>query len=510
MQDNNNIWDKFNEPNLEGEDWLEPKDSVFQNIEKEIFPQAESKKSRKKFGFIWLISGSLIAFTIGFVLMQYLANPTPNLEVISMSTDIEDSKLTDTQTNHAISSDSKSAVQEQIKKETNTISDEQSQNEIKNKSKLATSKSKINQVTPTKRQSKQISKTDLTYNSIPGQKNQNVNSSVASHSYNKKTSNTSNTIRDQNITSSLVITTEKPNKTVNQGPLFDIILNPLVSKNNELIKIEETAFAPIVMLQNDANEVDQNQSWLRLKYGITQWSFNLNDNYSSALNPADFYSSDASGFNLTFGYGKAINNLVDFNLDFIFNNVSLESGHNSQLTYPLAEEQDQSNSFTLLMATPLGFINSEVEIERVDENITDPQTDFGVGLINEHKITSLGLEPSLNFNLLKFKSFSFGPSAGVGLYYLNEISNQLAQVNSLHDAFESTEFKITDSQQNINRFLTTVNIGAQVEYAVCNKMKLGANANYKLPFQSSFNDQTGFSSTIAQSEIGLFIKYILK
>jgi len=251
------------------------------------------------------------------------------------------------------------------------------------------------------------------------------------------------------------------------------------------------------------------KSWIKSEVAFTQWVFNLNDNYSSALNPADFYHFEARGMNISFGYGKTLNKKVDFSIDLIYNNISFESGHNSEIAYPLDTEQDLSNSFALLMATPLGFINSEVQINRVDPNITNQETTFGLGLVNDHKIESIGVEPSFNFNLLKTKAFSFGPSLGMGLYYLSKIDNQLAEVNSQHAAFESTEFRITEDQQNINRFFTTLNFGAQIERSIYSKMKIGMNLNYKLPIQSSFNDQMGFSSSITQSDIGIYLKWLL-
>ena len=517
MPENINIWDKFNEPDLEGEDWLEPNDSVFESIEKEIFPQ---KKKKRKFGFLWLFPTILILSSLGFFLQSEdkslnETNATTAIEVmpdrkkdLPASDQIETLASTDRELYRA------TGAEKQLSASTADVTSDVTTSAATN----VAANVAANKVSTEK------SKSDSRENSVSLQTKKVVDKI--------ETENTPPTIitessKSEVISSAIELNNAGPpsqkfieNTEVvseNIGTIVASILNPILSIDKiqtplefEKKKVQMATIPHASAYGENHVSVQSKKSWLKLEFGLTDWDFNLNNNYSSALNSADFYSSMARGYNVSLGYGQTLNKIIDFNIDLTYNRINMKSGHNSEEIYRLDLENNLSNTLSVLMATPIGFINSEVEINRVDPSITDQETEFGIGIVNEHQITSIGVEPSLNFNLLKSNGFVVGPSVGIGFYYLTSITNKIAEVNSQHAAFQSSVFEITNDQQNINRFLTTINLGAQVERTIYSNLKVGINLNYKIPFQSSFNDQMDFSSSITQSDIGLYFKWNLE
>lgn len=484
--------DLFNNPSLENEDWLETGPELLGAITDEIYPQ---EKKDRRILFILFFSGLIISLLI-FALFKLSMNNNDksSSEVLSNET-----------TGAAISS-----IQDEI-----TVTSQNDTNKDLTKDEIIPTEENLIQ-------EKKILEQALTKknNKDSFRNNNNVQSSFAKSLVTLDSPASANDYSiprniSKSIQKSQVYNFASLEKKADAGndaltlqnlnliPLLDRIDFETFNYHRKEEKISSNHFStPTVTINKN-----ENRPWfLEIGAGVSFAKFLLNDNYASDLNPFDFTHESAQGYFLSFSASKSISKKLDFKLVGAFENLNMNSGHNSEIQYLLNEESGtNTNTRALGMATPLGFINSEIVVERVADNV-ESETNLIIDLNNQHNIRLLELSGVGEYTLVDNEKFKFKPSVGFGASYIIELNNKLDTFTPQNTSFKSSTSKITADQTFINTLTPFLDLGFNINYKLKRGISTGASYRFKKNLQPVYQ-QADYNSTMNRQNIGLFLRF---
>jgi len=489
MLDNKNIKDLFNNASLEDQDWLEPSDSVFSGIEEAIYKNEEEKKPL----LFWLVGVSLTLCCLCISTWALNKNkpPSKSLKIENQNSNQNTEAITSNElTSNAILD--VNAIKE-VGNDPNNLYDrsvvESQNNDLKNASspqiissnKLNTQSNQLKISTPN------TNKLSTTSDKPPTEEISSLNKSK-----NTVTEKKSATTPNNNSNKSNGLKSTLPTRLSNTPKELIYKRNTIIN-NQKIDPIVESTF----------------ESFASLKVGVgtSIWNFHLNDNYSSALNPADFSYSNGIGVNLNIAYEKTIAPSIAIISTVTLEKIKYQSGHNSAVTYDTNSELiDQENEFDLTMASPMGFLESQVVVQRSIDS-TDPQSDLILDLHNEHENYNVDFNIAMLRQLISTKSFSTSLHLGVGINHLFGINNKLSEVNINNANYSTTLKNITSNQNNINPTRPYYNIGLNSQKRITSNIGVGLNALYMRDFTSVYSDQD-FSTMISRYMVHASLNYI--
>lgn len=430
MLEENKIKELFSESSLQNEDWLQPSDAVLEGINEELF---DGKKKRPLWIFLLPLIILLALLTIlitGFINKPEEIKPTnDSSQKISY---LVDPALSAVESNISLSDGKFKLVTDENLEGNTLILDSNKSN-----------KSTLEKTPASKKIEFSLNQNKQEKNLEPIQLDQ-----TQKHQTNDI----------QSLQNLDVMNLEKL-QTVRS-------IDSAVKKGSRLIEITTPVVAnPIELIQP--------KSWIVSgSIAYSTWVFALNDNYQSALSPADFWHENGQGVSLNLSIENSITQKTSFGLNIGIDRIRFTSGHNSSIIYDITQEQGTSNELDVNMATPLGFINSAVIIERT---LIDPSNDayaLTVDLSNEHELSNLDLGLFMRHQLVNSKHVDVSFSPSFGLSYLSSINNTLEKVNVLHDGFESPSNTINSNQENINRLRPYLGLGLNISKSICKNTEL--------------------------------------
>ncbi len=477
MHKDDHIWKKaFEKADLSNEHWLEPSASVFDNVEAEIY----KKKRRNRFIFVFLgifflgVSGCLL--TYGFKANS--SESDPSISKIKMS--IEDGSNSDLSAQPSDINDLLPA----------SLKGGESADGVSNLSQHAPeSPSNIEFSNPSNKKSLASKVADNSKSSLVDDFY-----SVASSLQTPQSPIIEKVI---DISEARTIASKEKGVSVSRrNELHTLILNSAV----EGFRNDRSIPDPWHLLNNTKSHGTNNS--LSLGIGYSNWFFNLNENYRTALDPADFRHGYGQGINLNLSYKRSISKRLKVGLDAGFEQVNSTSGHNSSLEYSLEREHGgQVNDIDVQMATPLGFVNSTIVIERqgvingISENVV-------VDLHNTHTIQNLTLAPNVNYTVLRKATFDIDMQLAIGVNYLSSVQNSLHFFTLDKEGFSALQGQINEGQTQVNTFtpFTAVGISAKKYLIGGNFIGVDLRANRNL---APIFTQEDFSTSIFRSNINI-------
>jgi hypothetical protein len=499
MLGKDNIWkDRFNEPSLENENWLDADKSVLDNVMKEVAPR------RRKYLLWWFMGGIIILS--GLVLMAV------NMNVFD----------TATQNKSLIKTNKENRSPE-------------TENEIMLSGKVVNAETRKPVV-------KENNSTPLPSSSSVNNKTQNTGTQstfAASKKKETKTINSSGDIVDKSNKAPIKAGEKKAN---NKRSSFEMTApvdkNADPSENNTLAQIDTvienkarmsliadlpilpvsvpgllpietrhvaTQDMPFVLLLSSMIEPQQSSKKYEIAIiaGAGLWSFNLNNNYETALDPADFSHDRGRSWSTDLQFRKDINNRLGLFAGLMIESVEFHSGHNSQITYDIHNEMNNmaSNHFDLTMASPIGFMMSDIEIERrsVDEL---PATDLVVDLSSTHEIRNLDIHAGLSFKAWQSQRLDIYTMAGLGMNNFLTTSNRLDSFNVNHSAFGTRSGHVYEGQSNVNNISMYSMLGLQLRYEIAVTYSIGLEMSWRNNLQVIYSE-VDFSTQLDRYHIGL-------
>lgn len=177
------------------------------------------------------------------------------------------------------------------------------------------------------------------------------------------------------------------------------------------------------------------------------YNFKLNQNFASAVEPAEFWHSSGKGYELGLGYIPQLSKLLSLDIGLAFGAFELTSGHNSEVVYNSSSEVNQSNIVNLSMATPLGFIEGETVIQRSSTSTSDQN--LNLGLTNHHSLTYVNLHALGLLKVIKTKTWNASVIGGAKVNKFVKLDNELQTVT-----LDNEEFSIASSQSTSTSTLT--------------------------------------------------------
>ncbi len=553
MPKDKDIRSAFDNPSLGNEDWLQPSESVFENIEKEIY----GKKKKKRFPFWWFTAFLLMIGLVYFGVSNF-TNSNENESLIAKQTDVTNTVESDVQiasnlplpnqqsnptkleaainittatTESNITQESSEQSNEIVEVQESTTRDKLEQvapkenivlkNEVKeasdereDESAGATKHALVNQTNPSTKPNPLPHKNPTPTESIQAinvgpstvlsnQKNTNFHHPKVS---NMEHSNTSPSTNKLPSTPTFLTASSETNIVRQQTPIelgenkkdadkqnLTSIAPLAIDLKSELLNLDIPSETKTVSLDNIQILPAESKWTIEAALGMSFWQFKLNNNYQTALQPADFTHTNGKGLAATFGLSKSISRPFSLNSSLTIERISFESGHNSSITYNPTSEAEQSNSFDLTMASPLGFIESNIVVEREAGELNEA-TDLVVDLNNSHQVSNVDLNLSLQSNLYQTNKFEMLVDLGLGVNYLFAIQNDLYEFNLSKDNFKPGTTSITADQNELSKTRPYFMLGAGVTYDWTKGNGLVLRYQFKQDFNSVY--QSGDFGTL--------------
>ena len=483
------IQDSFNPPpSLEGEDWLVPSDNVFDAVETAIYGEEEPQK---KPIWIWVLSLLLLGAISAY--MIFTSGSESNNSIDSINTEI---KKDETNSDTNVKSSIQRAQYESNSKSTSDKSINAGMINGLTKMSSITSNNFIAEI------SKENVKDNVSINGLAFNNPQNFTDI-------KRTIKTQVNTNTDNLNNNIpsLVSAENIFNTSKEALRGDIYSDRLLLLSNDIKPMEYTTRAPsqnsgITPLIND-NVL--NNAWsVSFSSGVSQWVFDLNNNYQTALQPADFQFENSVGYFVQLGMERRMSNRVSFGATFSVDKSDFTSGHNSVVDYDINNElSDMTKDFGLTMASPLGFLESEIVVAR---SVDAPNnTSLTIDLHNSHTVTNFDLGLYGVVDILQYGRFSSSLNIGAGINYLSKVSNTLDRFSTSESGFDSNGSTITADQSNLNNFRPYYHAGINVEYRWSPTISIGATHQWRQDFTAAYQIDD-FSTMVTRKLSGLYIK----
>jgi len=475
--------ENWTNPMDENQDWLEPSDELLGNIENVIYQKPKRK------GFFWTLLGlTMILLFSSYSWFSLNGNGTNNYSSILIANIFNSpQELQFSSSSIEVISDNK-----QVLVKENTFSNEAT----KEASNTAAQKANI------KKQEKVLN----------GKASSKMLNSLASNTYYTDQIFTDTKIRSS--ASKIAPVNQMKQKSFRSNVILaDKGLGVLSSKKEGLVRnsLKTEALAPLMMLSvNDEDDVQINlnditpylsekrHSAFSFGVGYTFWNFTLNQNYLAALNLADFTYQQGTGYQMHLSYEKKIAHRLSWITSLSLEKITYQSGHNSAVNYELANEDiNLQNRFSLNMASPLGFLGSEVTVQRLNDDITQNQNDLVLDLHNSHQNYNVDLNSAVAFNVIDRNRFQAALQMGLGLNHLFGLQNELTEVNITGSDFTSVSTSISSNQENIIATRPYANIGMRLNKRINTNFDVTLEYAYKRDLRAIYSN-ADFSTRLSR------------
>jgi hypothetical protein len=481
MLDQDNKWkDRFNETSLDGEEWLKASDHVLENI----IQQIEEKPNRKIPFWIWLIGlGALLCLSV--IIMSSS----------KLSSEAQISKAPESQKLQIIPSDNSTAAESTLEeytesKDVNGRDGYKSTPIIPEKDEaVAQEPGNLNRAS----QQKTIYKSSASYGTI---KRTSSNTSSPTVKENAYSTIPAERLEEENKTFDL------PSNRLNNlsaAKKIESLEPTLPDKQSSLIN-PEFAFA-----EDIEPSVNKRNIALGIFLGSSLWDFNLNSNYSTALDPADFRHDNGKALSFGLELMYEINSRLSVFGQIGIENVVFHSGHNSGLSYDSANEINNApyNHYDLLMASPVGFMNSSISVQRntVDEL---PATDIVVDLNSTHRITNIDMGIALSLNVLKTPAFNLNVDFMGGINNFSSVRNSLENFTVNNSSLQAFGGMVDSSQERIDDMTPYAGLGVRAMRQLNREYTISLSLGYKSNLEPIYSEND-FSTTIQRIQGSLHL-----
>ena len=450
------IWNKrFKKPLLADQDWLEPREDIFENI-----LQATEPRKRKHVAFWWIVGFgvSMLLIIAGIQFKQSSGNDIQQLV----------DKVQEPATSPLVWDANKQDTDNQLK----------STNILPSKTELS------NDMNPKHGQSliQSSQKSTFSLSSRPIQKENamgtrafiRTESELVSSQLSEETFGTLNRYH-------LISETESVKGINNLAIPFFEMRDRLLRSTPQTVDLE--------------SKKPLSKQWgVSVYAGLNHARHAINTNYAFALAPADFYADDGEGWQLGVAISRNLGSRLDVNLSLDYTVQNYASGHNSELIYHTAQEENlYSQSYDLTLATPFGFVQSDFVLSRsADYESQTTVLDAVFGSV--HRVSALHAHVSMDYSLIQKNRWSFAISGGIGASYVLSIHNRLSSVDTQHEFIHYNGGAISKDQESTRRLLPNLLSGIKVS-RVMHTGSLFANIQYRYSTRSFFR-QDEFSSQL--------------
>jgi len=507
MLEQNNKWrSKFGSSSLENEEWLEPSDKLFGAIEAEIYGE-----KKRRVVLPWLLFGVVLISIAGYFAYSVM-NDAETGEQLSVTEvpreDISSKTLLD---KTAVEGSDNSSRENEILTNTNISnevksSDDQIVEDRKTKSNQKTSAGISSASHPSKLQ---LTKSNSNSSSIYPD-----NFSELKTTRSQK-SNLTSSLNGQNSSSIPKFLAQSNSTKILRKDSRDKLefLSPLQQRPFSLLVNNDIAIkaANENILEALANKFSIPEELAEPNYiatnafyfmgGMSETKNKLNQNFSSAVDPADFKHEKGSGMTFSMGYKRGLCEKLGIFVELDYAKTTFTSGHNSSYAWDPSTEQDESQQVDLTMATPLGFMEGSVLLLRTSELLA-PERGLVLDLHNEHSYSTAGLNAGLSCELFKVSKFAIGLDAAIGVQKLFGLSNELTEVNTSNSIVGASQTNILSDQTTIREWLPRSLLGVELKRDFGSNRSIGITYKYITGLQP-IHSEGDLSTSVSEQRLQL-------
>ena len=482
------IWkDRFNEEDLPIADWNTPDDEVWKGILPHVAPE---KKRRRGWWWLWFGMGGILV-----AMMVIFSFPDNSDSILSQQSEVEevkgtlanyDSNIVNTGVN--IMNESEMVVNSSdssLESETMSVNISPSKKtERQPYNNANTSSRKLNKVesdieTP-------ISKTEVA----------DTNEAIK---LNRPESSSFKFLENKNIFESSLDGKDKVREllSVSMLPSLEILLSKRILPNHDLSNLELL----------DIDFPSERKIRFGFSTGVVLWHHRVSSNYTDFLSPFDFnFEKISLGWQTALDMNIVINDYLEGTVGFQYEQINTTSGHNSDIPYLLADEQDANNplnGYALSLATPYGLSGATFNLLR-NQDIGANSADLLVDFHSSHVIKNFSIPIGLNI-------FPFGkkniwvPSVhiGFGTNYLANISNSIQSIETHYDAIQYDDSgTATFVSPDLEKLHFDYRLGLGVNYQFNSNTSFRINYDWSRGINPIF-EQDDFNTRIDRHHISL-------
>jgi len=472
MVDFKDIWeDVLSETDLKKQDWLKPEASTLEGVMNEI--QAGKKKRDK----LWLF----VLFGLALIVVSFLtfSKSTSNLWTESQQTNIEE-KYDHSPLKEEIYIDNGLSVSDPTADPNQQLQLQPQQPDLP-KPKVFASTIELNQAR-------------LSTNLYERRNGSEMSSKIGSNS----SINWKNASPSVDGPSSLLIDEIVKPTQLASLLILDTTVPFLKSKSRDFVISNEMS------TKSETNRL--NGSIISILLGLNNSNLNLNPNYNFALEPADFFKESRIDHQIGLLYEKQLFQRWNLSLGLQYLSRSLNSGHNSDITYDLNNEiQEANNDFDLTLATPYGFMRSSHIISRTNDDVQST-TVLGSDFKSRHRTKELIFNASVSLNLLDHEAFSIAPLVGFSFNKVLSNQHELIVANTNHSAFEFTQSAIESPEIGLRTYYLSAIGGLDIRYELSARHQLGLLFLHREALTPLY-EQDDYSSYSSSQEFNLIFGY---
>ena len=157
------------------------------------------------------------------------------------------------------------------------------------------------------------------------------------------------------------------------------------------------------------------------------------------------------------------------------------------------------------MATPVGLVQSNLIIDRLNDDITNDTTSFIVDLSNRHRLQQISFDLNLNTQIIQLNKFSVQLTSGLGLSYLSMVNNANEISDIQHDDFHSQPGTIVSDQDNISHWRPSIVYGANMNYLIDHRHHFGLSLLRKSDLNAIFK-MDDFSTLLNRQHFQIYYR----
>lgn len=481
MLENDKRWKERFGGDLSNESWLDSSESTFSDLESMIF---DDEKEDKVAWFPKWIMGLIGVLLIGTV-MWFIGGASESDNLSSIQESVISISASEKLAEEAISNDAVEA-EKVIDSPVETSNGDLQNGSYKNKSQKS-----IARKSTTAAKSQSSVREPFSASTTTTRNNSIIGTGVQQQSLVSVDQRTDS--RNQKINIASAESNRASIELIQSIDLMTILSSSLAYDGERNIEIGD-GFIPFE--DSDQPQVLRNEFDFGVGYSIV--SYNLNQNFRSAVDPADFTSSLGKGYYLTAGYRHYFNDIfsVSFGADIVTN--ELHSGHNSNQTFAGDQSEEE---LEIMMATPLGFMTGEVSVAYTGQ---EPEsTSFVIDLENSHRYYNLDLQSTVGIQLYNSSKFRAGIDIGLGWQKIFNLENTMESYQVDEDVLSVREdAMVTQGQGTLNTSLIFSTIGARLDYVLTHKSSIGINYRLNSGIQQ-LQELNGLGTNIVKHKLGV-------
>lgn len=223
---------------------------------------------------------------------------------------------------------------------------------------------------------------------------------------------------------------------------------------------------------------------LGLELGFVGGHFTYNENILKALEPAAYADTDMSGLEARLYFALPLNAKWNVNFAIDYSRLHFTSGHNSEALYQLDRETDQQNWVDLTMASPFGFVESQVLINRSEASTSDrPLT---LDLHNAHRLQQLGLSAGLERAIGLAPRWTAYPRVGVKYIRTLSAHTDLDRFGIAEAGYQSVRQQITQ-QASVAQHRLATDLGLRIGYQFTDQLMIHVSGHYQYDFTQLYS-----------------------